>query len=131
MKTMHVILRVETALRVDTSLKYANNSYDSVVYERWVKLDKTNTLRYISNTNKFDVNSENVPRLAHMSSEEVFQYSLVHKHSADLKVLKAVQEALLENNRTRYVTIEVDAPDYMLDDDEFYEKHFPKKQWRD
>ncbi|EMR6008090.1 hypothetical protein WJW27_004888 [Escherichia coli] len=76
-----------------------------------------------------------------MTPDELFQYSLVLPTCIDIHRLGAIQKVLREHKvlpnkithipETIFKTIEVETPDYMLSDDEFYEKHFPGKVWRD
>lgn len=76
-----------------------------------------------------------------MTPDELFQYSLVLPTCIDLQRLGAIQKVLREHKvqpnkvthipETIFKTIEVETPDYMLSDDEYYEKHFPGKVWRD
>lgn len=76
-----------------------------------------------------------------MTPDELFQYSLVLPTCIDLQRLGAIQKVLREHKvqpnkithipETFYKPIEVETPDYMLSDDEFYKKHFPGKVWRD
>lgn len=76
-----------------------------------------------------------------MTPDELFQYSLVLPGCIDLQRLGAIQKVLREHKvqpnkithipETFYKPIEVETPDYMLSDDEFYENHFPGKVWRD
>ncbi len=76
-----------------------------------------------------------------MTPDELFQYSLVLPTCIDLQRLGAIQKVLREHKvlpnkithipETFFKPIEVETPDYMLSDDEYYEKHFPGKVWRD
>lgn len=81
--------------------------------------------------------------VSEMDSDELFQYSLILPACIDLKRLGAIQGAMRKHKiipnsvtyipETFYVLIELDkdVPDYMLSDDEFYNKYFPGKVWRE
>ncbi|EON7636889.1 hypothetical protein ABV23_RS00160 [Escherichia coli] len=117
-----------------------------------VMLDDNNELYYSKVTqpvpeNKFYIYSHkdnsqyDIENLAVMLPDELFQYSLVCPYRGDIDLLKKIQEGLMDfvpksnpeyfSTNVEFLKIEREIPDYMLSDDEFYDKHFPGKKWRD